>query len=114
MPDEANAGRYHKGVPARKPRLCPRTERTHFFQRPGQALITLVFRDVLYDHVWMVECGDTPLGVVVEPYSVLDKPPGIFVGLPLGVGSISAGYYANSWHDAVKALLSIRRAKGTS
>jgi hypothetical protein len=44
------------------------------------------------------------LGILVQPYSVLDDPPLTYVALPPGVTSLVAGYYAGSWFEAVAYL----------
>jgi hypothetical protein len=84
---------------------CPARGRTHFYQEPSGTTVVLTYRDVAYDNVWRVERGGTCIGSIVEPYSVLDTPPGVFVALPPGVGSVMAGYCARSWRDALEPLL---------
>jgi hypothetical protein len=62
------------------------------------------YRDVVGDGVWTVVCDGQALGVMVQPYSVLEDAPKIYVALPPHVTSLMAGLYTRSWSEAVAYL----------
>jgi hypothetical protein len=51
--------------------------------------------------VWTVLYEQRGLGILVQPYFVLDDPLLTYVALPPGVTSMVAGYYAGPWFEAV-------------
>lgn len=69
----------------------------------GEA-VAFLYRDVVGDGVWTVVYAGQVLGVVVQPYSVLDDAPTVYVAIPPHVTSLVAGSYTRSWRDALACL----------
>lgn len=76
-------------------------------ERPHPATgetVAFHYRDVVGDGVWTVVCAGQVLGVLVQPYSVLEDPPTVYVALPPHVTSLVAGLYTRSWAEALAYL----------
>lgn len=77
------------------------------FERPHPVtgrLVAFEYWDVSGDGVWSVVSDGSALGVVVQPYSVLEDAPTVYVALPAPVTSLAAGLYTRSWAEALMYL----------